>query len=67
MRTRILTLLAFFVVLSPTAVFAHIGHGGFDGITLWHYITSPLHLISVIAILSAVILGVRYYKKRQIS
>lgn len=65
MRTKILTLLAFFVLLSPTAVLAHAGHGTFDGINLWHYVTSPLHLFSTMVVLTVTVFGVRYFRKRQ--
>ena len=65
MRTKIFTLLALFVVLSPTVLFAHAGHGTFDGINLWHYLTSPLHLISTMVVLAVVVFGVRYFRKRQ--
>ena len=65
MRTRFLTLLVFFVILSPTLVLAHAGHGTFDGINLWHYLTSPLHLISTTLVLAATVFGVRYFKRKQ--
>ncbi len=64
MRTRIFTLLALIVFLSPTVVLAHVGHGTFDGHSFWHYLTSPLHLISVMAVLVITVFGVRYFRKR---
>ncbi len=64
MRIRFITLLAFFVVLSSTVVLAHAGHGTFDGINLWHYLTSPLHVISAMGVITVVVFGVRYIRKR---
>ena len=67
MQTRILTLLTFIALLSPTVVLAHAGHGTFDGINLWHYLTSPMHLISAMVVLAISVFGVRYFKRRQIN
>ena len=65
MRTKISILLAFFVALSPTVVLAHGGHGTFNGINFWHYLTSPLHLISAMAVLAVTVFGVRYFRRKQ--
>jgi len=67
MRTKIITLLALFVVISPNVVLAHTGHGAFDGINFWHYLTSPLHLISTMVVLAVAVFGVRYFRKKQIN
>lgn len=32
----------------PTMLFAHAGHGVFEGSTLLHYLNSPAHVISFI-------------------
>ncbi|MDH5365960.1 MAG: hypothetical protein OEW67_03180 [Cyclobacteriaceae bacterium] len=64
MRTRTLSLLVFFVILSPTFVLAHVGHGTFDGINFWHYLTSPAHLISGIVVLAVAIFSYRYFRKK---
>jgi hypothetical protein len=67
-RTR-----SFFLVvlatLSPFVVFGHPGHGTFEGHTFWHYLTSPLHLVSAIVVIGVAVIGVRYLikKRRQIS
>ncbi len=66
MRTKILTLLVFVLLLSPSTVLAHAGHGTFDGLSLWHYITSPLHLLFTMGVLAVVVFGVRYFIRRQI-
>ena len=65
MRTKIFTLLALFLVLSPRIVLAHAGHGTLDGTNLWHYLTSPLHLIYALIVLAVAVFGVRYFTKRQ--
>ncbi len=69
MRTRIFTLFAFFAFLLPTAALAHAGHGTFDGISFWHYLTSPLHLISAMVVLGVAVIGVwcLIKRRRQIS
>ena len=65
MRTKILTLLSFLVFLSPAVVFAHAGHGTFNGINLWHYLTSPIHFFSAMMVLATTVFGIRYFKRRQ--
>ena len=65
MKTRFVALLSLLVALSSTVVYGHTGHGTFDGHNLWHYITSPLHLFSSIAIIVLVaVLGVRFFTKK---
>lgn len=65
MRTRILTLIAFVtMVLVPSMVLAHPGHGTFDGLNLGHYLTSPVHLASLLVIVAATVFAVRYVRKR---
>lgn len=64
MRTRIFTLITFLSIFVPSMVMAHPGHGTYDGISIWHYLTSPVHLISAVAIVAVNILAIRYAKKR---
>jgi len=65
MQTRFITFLAVVLVaLMPSLVYGHPGHGTFDGLTLFHYATSPLHILSAFAVVTAVVFGVRYFRKK---
>jgi hypothetical protein len=47
-------------LLVSTGLMAHPGHGTFTGNEIWHYITSPLHIGIVLAIVVvAIVLLVR--------
>ncbi|MCB0497507.1 MAG: hypothetical protein KDC79_15295 [Cyclobacteriaceae bacterium] len=62
MRTRIFTLIAIVTILLPSLALAHPGHGTSDGYNLMHYLTSPMHLISVLLVVGASALAIRYAK-----
>ncbi len=65
MRIRIFNVfVAIALFFTPTLGFGHPGHGTFDGTNFWHYLTSPLHLMLAVVIIVAVVLGVRYWRKR---
>ena len=53
------------ITLSPAVVFGHPGHGTFDGINIFHYLTSPMHYIVSMTIIAVGIVGVRYIRKRR--
>ncbi len=54
------------LLLAPFLVEAHPGHGSFRGIDPMHYLTSPLHLVSLAVIVGAGIwLYVRKSKKQK--
>jgi hypothetical protein len=61
-------MLSFFLIviitLLPFSVAAHPGHGTFDGLTPLHYISSPIHLIAVMAVISLAILGIQFLRKK---
>lgn len=64
MRTRIFTLIALLSVLVPSMALAHPGHGTFDGISVMHYLTSPLHVILVLAIVLVNVFAIRFAVRR---
>ncbi|MCF6352066.1 MAG: hypothetical protein L3J06_03555 [Cyclobacteriaceae bacterium] len=65
MRTRNFNVfVAIVLFFTPTLGFGHPGHGTFDGINFWHYLTSPLHIMLAAAIIAVVVFGVRYLRKR---
>jgi membrane-anchored glycerophosphoryl diester phosphodiesterase (GDPDase) len=66
MRTRIITLITLATIfLVPTLVLAHPGHGTFNGHNLGHYLTSPVHLISTLAVIAVTVFIVKYVNKRR--
>ncbi len=70
MQTRIFNVfVAIVLFLTPTLGFGHPGHGTFDGTNFWHYLTSPLHLISAMVVLGVAVIGIKYFikKKKQTS
>jgi hypothetical protein len=64
MRIRNFTLLAFFVLLLPKTVFAHPGHGTSDGVNLLHYLSSPLHLIISLVVVTLILVGLHHLRKK---
>lgn len=51
----------FFFALMPTILSAHSGHGSFEGLSLMHYLESPVHNIPIIALF---LLGIIIWKKK---
>ncbi len=68
MYKKCITVISFIVLMVlPVIAFAHPGHGATDGHSLWHYLTEPFHIISMIAAL-ILLVGVIYWyvaKKRK--
>lgn len=54
-------LIALLAILIPVSIYAHPGHGTGNGMDLAHYLTSPLHLMTILCVVSIV---VYWYKKR---
>lgn len=50
-----------------TGLLAHPGHGATDGHSLWHYLTEPFHVISLVAAVAILISIIFWYmvKRRQ--
>ena len=46
----------------PISLFAHDGHGLFNGSELVHYLTSPLHIIPVLGVFA---IGILFFVKRK--
>jgi hypothetical protein len=43
------------MLLSGSAVLAHPGHGTSDGFSLYHYLTSPLHVIFILLLVAGLV------------
>jgi hypothetical protein len=55
-------LFLFLLAISPTFLSAHPGHDFFNGASIQHYLTSPIHVVTIIAI---VLIAVMVSKKRR--
>lgn len=56
-----------FITVLPVSVLAHPGHGATDGHSLWHYLTEPFHVFSMVAALILLSVAIYWYtvKKRK--
>ena len=50
--------------ISSVSVFAHEGHGHTHGYTIKHYFTEPVHAITLLAGVTAVVMLVNYFTKK---
>lgn len=53
-----------FIALSsiPALLHAHPGHGSSDGISLWHYLTSAPHALSLVGVGLLMYFGLRAHR-----
>lgn len=63
MKTRLFLLLAFVLCLVPLPVFAHPGHGHTEPDTLRHYLTEPVHVLVLAAVVAAVVTSWLGYRR----
>ena len=64
MRRLTKTWLSLLLLLGPLGLSAHAGHGAGAGHELWHYLSSPAHIIPA-AIVLAVTVAILLYRRRQ--
>ena len=55
MALRILFSLAAILLVIPTSVFAHEGHGHYPATQVFHYLTSPEHIVQSSIVVAAFI------------
>ncbi len=57
------SILGLLLVAAPFSVFAHDGHGVFNGSEIAHYVTSPGHAIPMLAIVVIAVIVIRHARK----
>jgi hypothetical protein len=60
-----LQLLALLVGLVPVRAFAHPGHGHTDPDSWRHYLTEPIHILVLVAVVSIVLVSWLGYRRRR--
>ncbi len=63
MKTRLFVLLALVLCLVPLPVFAHPGHGHTEPDTWRHYVTEPVHVLVLVAVVAVVVTSWLGYRR----